>query len=213
MSSFLQFFIPSDKKFFPLFERASSNLFEVSGVLIDMINASEPERRKELVNEIEKLEHVGDSITHEIFNELSSTFITPFDREDIHRLVSSIDDIVDFIHGAAKRMDIYKVKEYDSSYGKLAEVIQKASSEINIAISGLRNMKNVTRIREACVKINSYENHADDIFDMAIGQLFEQEKDAIELIKKKEILAALETATDKCEDAANVIETIILKAH
>jgi len=213
MASFLQFFLPRDKKFFPLFEQASGNLLSVSAVLNEMINAKANGDPVGHIKEIERLEHAGDAITHEIFNELSSTFITPFDREDIHRLATAIDDIVDFIHGAAKRMELYKVVNYDASFSKLAELIHRAADEIHIAVSGLRNMKNTARIKEACVKINSFENHADDIFDMTIAALFEQEHNAIELIKKKEILAALETATDKCEDAANVLETILLKAN
>jgi predicted phosphate transport protein (TIGR00153 family) len=211
MASIFDFFIPRDKKFFPLFERASGNLKAVSKVLVQMVNASTLDKRKELIKEIERLEHVGDAVTHEIFNELSANFITPFDREDIHELVSSIDDIVDYIHGSAKRMELYKVDNVTPSIIKLAELIEKSAEEINIAVAELRNMKNVTKIKEACVRINSIENHADDIFDMAVAKLFEEEKNAIEVIKMKEILSALETATDKCEDVANVIESILVK--
>lgn len=213
MANFLQFFVPKDKKFFPLFESASANLLTISKALREMVNSSDQNKRRELVKEIERLEHVGDSITHEIFNSLGNTFITPFDREDIHRLATAIDDVVDFIHGSAKRMELYKLQTYDDSMSKLAELIEQASSEIHIAVSSLRNLKNGVRVKEACVKINSYENHADDIFDMSIARLFEEEKDAILLIKKKEVLAALETATDKCEDAANALETILLKSN
>jgi uncharacterized protein len=211
MASLLQFFIPQDKKFFPLFERASGNLLTISNVLVEMVNAPSVEKRRELIKEIERLEHVGDSVTHEIFNELSANFITPFDREDIHELVSSLDDIVDYIHGSAKRIELYKVTEMTSSMGKLAELILQGAFELNEAVCGLKDLKNSSRIKEACVKINSIENHADDVFDMTIAQLFEEEKDAIKIIKMKEILAALETATDKCEDAANAISSILIK--
>jgi uncharacterized protein len=211
MASFLQFFIPQDKKFFPLFERASGNLLTISKVLVEMVNAPNIEKRRELIKEIERLEHVGDSVTHEIFNELSANFITPFDREDIHELVSSLDDIVDYIHGSAKRIELYKVTEMTSSMGKLADLILQGAQELNEAVCGLKDLKNPSRIREACVKINSIENHADDVFDMTIAALFEEEKDAVKIIKMKEILAALETATDKCEDAANAISSILIK--
>lgn len=211
MASLLQFFIPKDKKFFPLFERASSNLLAISKVLVEMVNASSAEKRKELIKEIERLEHVGDAVTHEIFNELSSNFITPFDREDIHTLVSSLDDIVDYIHGSAKRIDLYKISEMTPSMAKLAELILQGSEELHQAVIGLKDMKNPGRIKEACVKINSIENHADDVFDMTIAQLFEDEKDAVKIIKVKEVLSALETATDKCEDAANAISSILIK--
>lgn len=209
---FVQFLIPKDRKFFPLFERGSSNLVAVSNVLVEMVNTHNYEKRKELIKEIERLEHVGDSITHEIFHELSSTFITPFDREDIHFLATALDDVVDFIHGSSKRIDLYKIDVIPAAVIKLAELTQKSSEALHIAIVELKNMKNVGKIREACVKVNSIENHADDVFNMAIAQLFEEEKDAIKIIKMKEILSVLETATDKCEDAANIIESLIVKA-
>lgn len=208
---FLQFFIPQDKTFFPLFERASANLVEISKVLNQMVNAATPEKRKEHIKEIERLEHVGDGVTHEIFNELSSNFITPFDREDIHTMVSSLDDIVDYIHGSAKRIELYKVTTLPDSVSKLAELILQGAEELHIAVAGLKDIKKANRIKEACVKINSIENHADDVFDMTIAQLFENEKDAVQVIKMKEVLAGLETATDKCEDAANAISSIVIK--
>lgn len=211
MANFLQFFVPQDKKFFPLFERASGNLLAISKVLVEAVSTSSSEKRRELIKEIERLEHVGDNVTHEIFNELSSNFITPFDREDIHKLVSSLDDVVDFIHGSAKQIELYKVTEIHPSFVKLAELIHQGSEELHKAVVGLREMKNVNRIREACVRINSIENHADDIFDMTIAQLFEEEKDAIKIIKTKEILYTLEAATDMCEDAANAISSIVIK--
>jgi uncharacterized protein len=211
MSNFIQFFIPQDRKFFPLFEKASGNLFQISKVLVEMVNTSNPEKRKELIKEIERLEHVGDNVAHEIFSELSTNFITPFDREDIHALISSLDDIVDYIHGSAKRMDLYKITEINPSVSKLAELVLQGAQEIHVAVIALRKRKNLNLIKEACVKINSIENHADDVFDMTIANLFEEEKDAVKIIKMKEILSALETATDKCEDAANVLESILVK--
>ena len=206
-----QFFQPKNKIFFELFEKASANATATAKVLVELVTANSPEKRKELVREIERLEHIGDSITHETFNELSSNFITPFDREDINALVVAVDDIVDFIHGASKRMDLYKIENMTPAIIKLSELIQKAAEELEHAVLELRNMKNITKIKEACVRINSIENHADDIFDMAIAKLFEEEKNAVEVIKMKDILAILEIATDKCEDAANVISTILVK--
>lgn len=211
MANLLQFFIPQDKKFFPLFEKATANLLVISKVLVEMVGTSNIEKRRELIREIEKLEHVGDAVTHEIFHELSANFITPFDREDIHALVTSIDDVVDFIHGSAKRIELYGIVEMPTSFIKLSDLILQGSEQLQIAVSGLKDIKKSGKIREACVKINSIENHADDIFDMTIARLFEDEKDAITIIKHKEILYALEEATDKCEDAANAIESIVIK--
>ncbi len=206
-----EYFTPKDKKFFPLFEKAAANATATSKVLVELVNTASLEKRKELFREIERLEHVGDNITHETFNELSATFITPFDREDINNLVSAVDDIVDYIHGASKRMELYKVEEMTPAIIKLSELILKGAEELEVAIDELRNLKNISKIKEATVRINSIENHADDIFDMAIAKLFEEEKNAVEVIKMKDVLSMLETATDKCETAANVINTILIK--
>lgn len=206
-----QFFQPKNKIFFLLFERASANLVEVSKALLEMVTATSPERRKELIREIERLEHVGDNITHETFNELSSNFITPFDREDIHSLISALDDVADYIHGSSKRIELYKVETMTPTVVKLAELIHQSTKELQSAVVELRNMRNINKIKESCVRINSIENHADDIFDTAIAKLFEEEKNAVEIIKMKEVLQALETATDMCEDAANAIESILVK--
>jgi predicted phosphate transport protein (TIGR00153 family) len=208
--SFLQFLLPKDRKFFPLFEQSTSNLVKASKVLVELVNTT-PDKRKEMIREIEHLEHQGDNITHMIFNELSRNFITPFDREDIHALASAIDDVLDFIHGSAKRIELYKVTELSESITLLADCILKGSIELNIAVKNLENMKQIMIIKESCVKINSLENHADDVFNSGIARLFEEEKDPIKIIKIKEILSALETATDKCEDAANTIQTILVK--
>jgi predicted phosphate transport protein (TIGR00153 family) len=206
----LQYLLPKDRKFFPLFKQATENLVKGSTVLVDLVN-SPPEKRKELIKEIEHIEHTGDNITHMIFNELGRNFITPFDREDIHALTSSIDDILDLINGTAKRLEMYKVTDITEPMVMLSEIILKGSIELNVAVVNLEGMKRIDEIKEACVRINSLENNADDVFNLAIGRLFDEEKDAVKLIKIKEILQALETATDKCEDAANVIESIIIK--
>jgi predicted phosphate transport protein (TIGR00153 family) len=207
-----QFFVPKDKKFHPLFEQAAANLVAISKVLVEMLETPTMEKRIPFARQIEKLEHVGDEITHEIFQEVSRTFITPFDREDIQRMASVLDDVLDYIHGSAKRIELYKIDPIHPSMVKLAELILQSAVEIDQAISSLRYMKNMVRTRESLVRINSLENHADDIFDNAVARLFDEEKDAIQIIKIKEVLSALETATDKCEDVANVIESIIVKA-
>lgn len=207
---FLQLLLPRDRKFFPLFQQATENLVKASKVLVELVNTT-PEKRKELIKEIEHLEHTGDNITHLIYNELGRNFITPFDREDIHALASDIDDVLDFIHGSAKRIDLYKVSEISDSITMLADCILKGAIELNVAVKHLENMKDISIIKEACVKINSLENHADDVFNMGIARLFEEEKDPINIIKLKEILSALETATDKCEDAANTVQSILVK--
>ncbi len=209
--SFLQYLVPQDKKFFPLFDRAASNLQDAGKEMYQLVISSTQDERMKHFREIEILEHKGDEITHEIFQELSRNFITPFDREDIYRLVSAIDDIIDFIHGSSKRMELYKVTTCSNDMIKLCELLQTQTEELRRIIFELKNKKNMRNITESLVLINSIENHADDIFDNAVARLFETEKDAVQIIKTKEILSALETATDMCEDAANVIDSIIVK--
>jgi hypothetical protein len=206
-----KFFQPKDKIFFLLFEKCAANATATSKALVELVNEDSHAKRRELIRHIENLEHIGDNLTHETFTELSSNFITPFDREDIHDLSTSIDDIVDSIHGAANRIDLYKLEKMTPAIVKLAELIMRSCQELENAINELRNMKNIKRIKEATVKINSLENHADNVFDNAIAHLFQEEKNAIELIKMKDVLSVLEKATDKCEDAANIIDTIIIK--
>ncbi len=209
--SILAFFIPKDKKFFVLFDKGAENLVDISNVFNDMLNTTSADKRLELAKKIEDLEHVGDSITHEIFTELSTNFITPFDREDVQYLAASLDDIVDFIHGSTKKLVFYRIGEYTMPMKQMGEVLVRAAIEIRAAIAELKSMNNVLRIREALVRINSLENNADDVFDGAIASLFQEEKDPIQIIKMKDILSTMETATDKCEDVANVIETILIK--
>ncbi|MEO6916811.1 MAG: DUF47 family protein, partial [Chitinophagaceae bacterium] len=143
--------------------------------------------------------------------ELSRNFITPFDREDIHHLATSLDDIADYIYASAKKINFYRVNPNDQGIIKLADLIEQATEQIKNAVIELRNMSNMRQITDALVKVNSIENQADDIFDLSIDRLFENEPDAKEVIKKREIFQVMETVTDKCEDAANVIESIIIK--
>ncbi len=211
LDGILQYLIPKDKKFFPLFEQATANMVLTAEKLCTLSATHTNVTRKDAIKEIERLERSGDNITHLIFNELSTNFITPFDREDIHQLAAVIDDVVDLIHASAKRIDLYKIEEISPAMANLSELILKSAQELQIAVLNLKSMKNISAIKEACVKIHSLENHADEVFNNAIARLFEEEKDPILIIKIKEILSALETATDKCEDAADVIHSILIK--
>jgi predicted phosphate transport protein (TIGR00153 family) len=211
LNPLLQLLVPKERKFFDMFEKASANLVKTGKALYDAVNTPPGDKRLELLKEVARLEHVGDEITHQIFQEVGSTFITPFDREDIQRLASEMDDILDCIHGAAKRIELYKIGNILPSIVKLAELCLEACTELNKAIPQLRDLRNVDQIREACIVINSIENHADDISDMTLARLFEEETNAIEVIKLKEIINMIETATDRCEDVANVLESILIK--
>lgn len=211
MNNFFSFFLPKDKKFQPLFEQSGDNLLNIANEFLAVVTTKDADARERSIKEIERLEHVGDDITHTIFMELSKNFITPFDREDIHALASALDDVADYIHGTAGRILLYRIQEFDDSVVKLAELLIEMCNDLKKAIYELRSFKNIRVIADACVRINSAENQADYVFNMALAKLFDFETDAVKIIKEKEILQSLETATDKCEDAANVLESILVK--
>lgn len=211
LNSIFNYFVPKDKKFFPLFEQAGANLIEMATLLKESVNSNDLELRKSNSIKIEDLEHTGDKITHQIHLELGRNFITPFDREDIHTLANSLDDVADFIHGAANRMQLYNVETPTQPMIEITDLILEATEHVAKALFELKDLKNIRNITDSCVRINSVENKADYIFDKAVADLFEFEKDAISLIKQKEVLSAMEDATDKCEDVADVLESILVK--
>jgi predicted phosphate transport protein (TIGR00153 family) len=211
MANILKFFLPKDRIFYTLFEKASGNLEAIAVKLVAVVNESDFNKRATLILEMEDLEHQNDDLTHQIFVELGKNFITPFDREDIHSLAMALDDICDHIYASAKKINFYKVDPFDSGIQKMADVIYSAVLAVNSAVSELRNLKNTQKIVECVIRINSAENQADDLFDMSIERLFETESDMKQLIKKREIYQIMEIATDKCEDAGNVIESIVVK--
>lgn len=209
--NFLKLFQPKDKVFYGLFEQVSKNNTLLGKKLKELVFNSDYSERQNLVVQIEGLEHENDEITHTIFTELGKNFITPFDREDIHYLASALDDIADYIQAAAKKFNFYKVDPSDQGYQKFAEIIEIGTETLQGAVMELRSLKNIGSITNAIVKINSIENQGDDIYDMSIERLFATEPDAKEVIKKREIYQVLELVTDKMEDAANVIESILVK--
>ena len=212
MAGILSYFLPKDKVFYSLFEQASDNLEKIAKNLLQVVHEPDFNKRGVLIKGMEDIEHQNDDITHKIFIELGRNFITPFDREDIHSLASALDDIADCIYAAGKKINFYKIDPIsDQGIQKMAEAISGAVKAVKEAVAELRNLKNTQKIIECVIKINSIENNADDIFDMSIERLFESDVDAKELIKRREIYQVMEVATDKCEDAGNVIESIVVK--
>ena len=210
-SGLLKFFLPKDRVFYSLFEEASQNLEAIANKLVVCVNESDYNKRASIIKEMEDLEHQNDALTHKIFMELGRNFITPFDREDIHSLATSLDDVADYIYATAKKINFYRVDPNDTGILKMADAIQEAVLAVNAAVKELRNLKNTQKIIECVIKINSIENQADDIFDFSIEKLFDSDIDAKSLIKKREIYQIMEVATDKCEDVGNVIESIVVK--
>jgi predicted phosphate transport protein (TIGR00153 family) len=210
INSIFQFLVPKDKKFFPLFEEASANLVQLASILHEAVNLPLKERN-ELFSKIDELEQKGEDITRLTNLELSRNFITPFDREDIHSLITSIDYVADNLHGAASRMRLYQVDKITKSIRKLTEINLEACQHIDIAVQELRDLKKMKNITSACSKIGKLEAKSDNVYDKAVADLFENETDAKNIIKYKEVLSVLETATDKCKRVASVLESISVK--
>jgi len=199
--------IPRETKFFDMFTEMARNLIDGARLMKALLENYQDVPAQ--VAKLKDIEHRGDDMTHAVLTKLNSTFITPFDREDIHRLASSIDDVLDLLNAAGDRMIVYKIHAVPPETAKLAALILQQSEEIERAVAGLEKQQHVL---EHCVEINRLENEADRITRDAVGHLFDTERDPIQLIKIKELFEVLELATDKAEDAANVLEAVILKS-
>ena len=211
LSRIFKILVPKDTKFFTMFESAADNIVKAAVTLNQLLLIDDIDKRNTFIKQIKEYETVGDDITHKIFEELNRTFITPFDREDIQSLTSLLDDVIDYMNGTGQKIRLYKPKTLSPQLIEISDLILQAARQIQLAINELKNIKNPYKIKEACVKINEIENRADDVYHFGISELFQNEKDAIELIKQKDILSSLEKATDKAEDVADVIKTIIVK--
>ncbi len=202
-------FIPREEKFFDLFEEGAQNMVKAAQGLKEMVDTWEDVEGK--VGEITELEHHGDTITHQIMAQLHRTFVTPFDREDIALLAHSLDDVTDFIHAAADAMLIYKIDPPSQRAKELADIIVQAAVEVGRAMPELRNRAGLRQILTRCVEINRLENMADRVFRSAMGELFNDSSDIAQVIKWREVYEHMESATDRCEDVANVLEGVALK--
>jgi uncharacterized protein Yka (UPF0111/DUF47 family) len=190
LNSFFKIFLPKDKIFFTLFEEMAETVYTMATLLQQLVNEPDADKRASISSQIEALEHKNDDATHRVFTELGINFITPLDREDIHYLATALDDVADHIYSSSKKLVFYKVNPNDTGIQKFSELIVQSTAEL---------------------KKDSIENQADDVFDMSIDALYNMESDFKAVIKKREIYQVLELATDKCEDVANVIESIIIK--
>lgn len=211
-NSFFSRFTPKEPKFFPLLKQLSEVLVEASAVLVESMNYEKAEERADYYKRIKDLEREGDSLSHRIFDELGTTFITPFDREDIQALASRMDDVIDGINSCAKRISIYNPHPIGESGKELSLLVQQEADYICKAMDELeRFRKNPTRLREYCTRLHDIENQADDVYELFITRLFEEEKDCIEIIKIKEIMQVLEKTTDSAEYVGKVLRTLIVK--
>jgi len=202
-------FIPREEKFFDLFEESARNLVAAAQSLQELVeNWNDVERR---VREITELEHHGDNITHRIMAQLHRTFVTPLEREDIAALGNALDDVIDFIQAAAEAMLLYKVSCPTQRAKELAAVIVKATSEVERAVPCLRHRAQLKNVVGHCVEINRLENEADRVMRSALAELFDGGIGIADVIKWREIYEQMESATDRCEDVANVLEGVMIK--
>jgi len=207
MTGILQRLMPREEDFYELFVKQAQNIEKGAKALVEMLShyTGVPEQ----VQSIKAIEHAGDEITHGILTKLNQTFITPFDREDIHALSSQLDDVIDLIDAAASRFVLYRVASVKPGTLELTKVLLSATAEMTAAVRALDTPNEALR---HCVEVNRYENDSDRLCRTLIAQLFDEEKDPVQIIKWKEIFEVIETAVDRCEDVANVIEGVILKS-
>jgi len=198
--------LPHERTFFEMFNHQAENVFEGASALVKMLERyDDPEGGAEKIKEYE---HIGDTITHGIMTRLNQSFITPFDREDIHQLASQIDDVLDLVDAVASRLVMYRVTRILPGILEMAITVRDAAAQIVTAVSVLEKEDHIL---DKCIEIHRLENQADAQCRDLIAKLFDEEKDPVQIIKWKEIIETLEFATDKCEDVANVIETVTIK--
>lgn len=207
MPGLLSRVLPREETFFQRFNELATNVDTGAKALVQMLeNYTQPAID---ADKIKDLEHKGDTLTHELMRRLSQTFITPLDREDIHQLSSTIDDVLDLIDAASSRLVMYRLEQVRPGVADLARILHQATGEV---VAAVRVLEKHHHVLEHCIEINRLENEGDRHCRTLISRLFEEEKDPVQLMKWKEIIEVLETAIDKCEDVADVLETVVLKS-
>jgi uncharacterized protein len=212
IDKFLKIFVPKDHSFFPLFEHGAENLVRAAELLKQLMASTDPLVHERLSKEIKEIEHLNDEITDSTYDQLNKSFITPFDREDIHELTAHVDDVVDSINGISRRMCLYRPKHIIPVYGQMAELILKGAKEIEAAIHCLKDpVKYKEQITRACENVTDIEHKADELYFVGVQHLFEEESDTKELIKNNKILEILERCVDEEEDVTDTLKAILIK--
>jgi uncharacterized protein Yka (UPF0111/DUF47 family) len=202
-------FLPKDESFFDQFEKHAQRTVDGCRALLEMV--STPGDMTARAKVISNIESDCDKITHAVVAQLHTTFITPLDRNDIHRLITKMDDVMDFVEAASERMALYELTQPTPEAASLGAALLTSAERVYEAVAGLRDLKNAKAILDKCVEINRLENEADGVLRAALARLFREEKDPITIMKWKEIYELFETATDRCEDVANIIEGVVLE--
>ncbi len=211
LSNLLKYFIPKEKKFYAMFNQAAIHCIEASVELNNLFNSTTPEELKATRLKIKAIEKKGDEVATQVFNSLNNTFITPFDREDIHELANTLDDVIDLMYSVSGKVEFYRLTVFNSYMKDMVAEIQKGCVQIQTAVNGLENFKSTDKTLRACKDLNKLETRVDEFFHMGISSLFENEKNAIELIKQKDILLNIEKIANKIEDVSDVVKTILVK--
>ena len=202
-------FLPQETSFFDFFEQHAALTVEGTKEFLSLVTTGANIETK--AKRVSDIEHETDVITHRCVEALHKTFITPIDRDNIHRLITRMDDVMDFVEAAAERIALYELTVMTQDVRDLADVLVRAAQQVELATKGLRNLKDPQSILKQCIDINRLENESDQILRRAVARLFKEEKDPIMVIKWKEVYENLENAADRCEDVANIIEGVILE--
>lgn len=211
-NTFFSRFTPREPKFFPLLQGIVEVIHKAAELMLEFVEKGNHTNAADYYQKIKEEERKGDALSNRIFDELNSTFITPFDREDIHHLATRLDDVTDYINSAAKRIYLYNPKEIPAAAKNLVQLIIEAAVQIEKAVDELDVLKKSRkRVSEYCAELHVIENKADDVYEHFLINLFENQKDSVELIKEKEIMFELEKATDAAEGVGKIIKTIIVK--
>jgi len=210
MGRFLHSYFLNGGQFYNLFDQAAKNAVEMATLLVTAVNTVDAAEREPLFKQIDRLENVGDDITHKIYLALDRVVFTPLNRQDIHTLASAIDDVADYIHEASERMYLYNIDEVIPAIKDIARIILTACAEIERSVNMLRKPAKAAQIMESCRLIKDYERLSDQVYYNSLANLFANEKDAITLIKYREILYSLETTTNKCKNATEVLQAILV---
>jgi predicted phosphate transport protein (TIGR00153 family) len=204
--------VPKDHSFFPLFESDAHNLVKAAELLKELLSKTEIEDHERLYKDIRDVEHIGDDITNKTYEQLNKSFITPFDREDIHELTANIDDVVDSINGIARRICLYRPKKLMPIYVEMAQMVYEGAKEVETAIHCLKDpVANKEKITRACGVVTAIEHKADELYFKGVSELFEKEEDPKELIKNNKILEILERCVDEEEDVTDTLKSILIK--
>lgn len=201
--------LPKEVNFFELFDKLANTAVVASKYFSEVVSKGVFD--EESISKMKEIEHEGDELTHRIIEQLNRTFITPFDREDIHELANKMDNVIDMLNTILNRCKIYKLSGVNNELLQFASVIEKSVRAMGGAVEGLRNSKKPQTVLDACIEINRLENVGDTMRDQMLTKLFENATDPFYVIKWKEIYQYSETVLDHCEDVANVLESILVK--